>query len=684
MIGKARMRLKTDKRVKSAKKSVSAMAVVLYVAAPLFIGATLYLEYSTFSTWYLSAAELLLYAVAVAVSLLTAKKRPVVLTPYYESVNLNTDMAVNDTLLNMPAPITLVKVETGELVWCNTEFLKLTSCPKNYFQLRIKDVIPGFDLKWIIDGKVQMPELQSLEGRSFEVYSSIVRPGKGDYINLFAALYWVERTEELALRDELEGRRLVVGEIVCDNYEEISRGGNESARAAMVAQLDAVLRDWFDGLGVEYLLRNTERDRYVFFTDERSAKKMSESRFDILEKAKSIKAPNGMPLTVSIGVSRDAAEINEAERFSTLALDMALSRGGDQAVVKSAKDFEFYGGMTHEKEKHTKVKSRIMANVLKGLITDSTDVYAMGHRIADLDSLGGTAGVVCAARKCGKSAHIIVDKEFNNAGQLIELLEQAPEYRDVFVSPEEALIKIKPGSLLVVVDTNRTNYVENKDLLSAFSKIAVIDHHRRVADYIDNAVLNIHEPTASSVCELIAEILSYMLDSHDMFRVEASAMLAGIILDTKSFAVKTGVRTFEAAAYLRRNGADSIEIKRMFQNDMENYVERAEIVKKATFMDGMYAISCSDRTVDRAVAAQAADDLMNIMGVAGSFVLFPFENTVSISARSLGRINVQLIMEKLGGGGHFTTAGAQIKDKSMDEVVSMLKDAITIYQYEQR
>ena len=676
--------MKTDKRVKNSKKSVSAMAIVLYALVPLFIVATLYLEYRLFAVWYLAAAEFVLYLAAVAVSLYTAKKRPVVLAPYYETVSVNTDMAVNDTLLNMPAPIILVKVETGELVWCNKEFLELTKCPKNYFQLRVKDVVSGFDLKWIIDGKVQMPELQTIDGRSFDVFSSIVRPGKGDYTNLFAALYWIERTEELALKDELSGRRLVVGEIVCDNYEEISRGGNESARAAMVAQLDALLRSWFDGLEVEYLLRNTDRDRYVFFTDEKSSKKMAEARYDILEKAKTIKAPNGMPLTVSIGVSRDASEIGEAERFSTLALDMALSRGGDQAVVKSAKDFEFYGGMTHEKEKHTKVKSRIMANVLKGLITESTDVYAMGHRIADLDSIGGTVGVVCAARKCGKNARIIVDKKMNNAGQLIELLEQAPEYRDVFISPEEALIKIKPGSLLVVVDTNRTNYVESRDLLTAFSKIAVIDHHRRVADYIDNAVLNIHEPTASSVCELIAEILSYMLDSHDMFRVEASAMLAGIILDTKSFAVKTGVRTFEAAAYLRRNGADSIEIKKMFQNDMENYVERAEIVKKATFMDGMYAISCSDKPVDRAVAAQAADDLMNIMGVAGSFVLFPFENTVSISARSLGRINVQLIMEKLGGGGHFTTAGAQIKNKTMDEVVSMLKDAITIYQYEQR
>ena len=660
------------------------MVIAVFAVLPLFIAATFYVEFTAWNSWYISAAEFVLYVVALVISVVTAKKRPVVLATYYENANVNTETALNDTLLNMPSPIVLVKVETGELVWCNNDFLAVTGCPKNYFQLHMRDVVEGFDLKWIIDGKEQHPDTVCIGERRFDVFANIVKPGKGDFSQLFAALYWVERTAEFALKDELEGRMLVVAEIDCDNYEEISSGGNESARAAMVAQLDAELRAWLHGMEVEYVLRSTDRDRYVLFTDEKSAKKIAESRFDILERVKNIKAPNGMPLTLSIGISRGATNIVEAERFATLALDMALSRGGDQAVIKSAVDFEFFGGMTHEKEKHTKVKSRIMANVLKGLINESTDVYAMGHHVADLDSLGGTVGVVCAARKFGKKAKIIIDKNLNNAGTLIELVEQAPEYADVFISPEDALIQIKPGSLLVVVDTNRTSYVEDKNLLSAFSKIAVIDHHRRVADYIDNAVLNIHEPTASSVCELIAEILSYMLESRDMLRVEASAMLAGIILDTKSFAVKTGVRTFEAAAYLRRNGADSIEIKKMFQNDMENYVQRAEIVKKATFMDSMYAISCSDVTVDRAVAAQAADDLMNIMGVAGSFVLFPFENAISISARSLGRINVQLIMEKLGGGGHFTTAGAQVRGKSMEEVESMLRDAISIYQYEQR
>ncbi|MBQ5973988.1 MAG: DHH family phosphoesterase [Oscillospiraceae bacterium] len=650
---------------------------------PLFIAVTFYGEFRLTGRWYVGAAETAVYLAALVIALAVRSRRRK--DPAGgEALSFSADAAVNDSLLNMPAPIVLVKVNTGEMVWCNRAFADLTDCPKNYFRMPIREIVPGFELKWIIEGSVQMPELQKVDGRVFEVYSSLIRPEKGDYGNLFAALYWIEKTQELALRAELEENRLIVGELVCDNYEEISRGGTESDRASMMAELDGVLRRWLDETGAVGVLRKVDRDRYLICTDERSLRRMEASRFELLEKVKAIRTAGGAELTVSLGIGRDAENLGELERYSTLALEMALSRGGDQAVVKTKKGFDFFGGMTHEKEKHTKVKSRIMANVLRGLIHDSTDVYAMGHRVADMDSLGGAVGIVCAARKFGKRCRIIIDRDLCNAGQLIELLENEPAYRDVFLTPEQAMIEIKPGSLLVVVDTNRRNYVERTDLLTAFSKIAVIDHHRRVADYIDNAVLNIHEPTASSVCELIVEVLSYLLDPGDMLRAEASAMLAGIVLDTKSFAVKTGVRTFEAAAYLRRNGADSIEIKKMFQSDLASYIERAEIVKRATFFEGIYALSVSEKPVDRAVAAQAADDLMNIMGVAGSFVVFPFEDTISVSARSLGRINVQLIMEKLGGGGHFTTAGVQIKGKTADQVVSMLKDAITLYQYEQR
>ncbi len=642
----------------------------------LFTAVTFYLR-----AWWFAGAELAIFIVLFAFYLHSARKRRSAMNKYVETLTLNNDLISNDSLAGMPIPLVLLRVNSGEIIWCNERFIALTGCPPHFYNVEIGELIKGFDLHWILDGKTQYPELIVIGDRYFDIRATLVRPESGEYKTLCAALYWIDCTEEMRLHTLLEDSRQVLGEIVCDNYEELGKGGNESARATLIAELDDTLNAWIRGSNG--LLRKTDRDKYLFVMDEKSYRALAEKKFQILEQVKKLAAPNGMALTLSIGIGKDGDSLSELDRFARLAVDMALSRGGDQTVVRNKVNFEFYGGMTKEIEKRTKVKARLMANVFKGLLTDSSTVYVMGHRIADLDSLGGAAGIVCAARKYGKKAYIVIDKHFNNVAGLIELLESHPDYADVLVSANDAMVSVDQKSLLVVVDTNRPNYVEDKALLESFNRVAVIDHHRRAADYINNAVLNIHEPAASSVCELIAEMLQYITDQGDLLRVEASAMLAGIMLDTKSFALKTGSRTFEAAAYLRRAGADSVEVKRLFQSDMANYIARAELVKKAEFIDGIYAVSVSDKSIDRAIAAQAADDLMNISGVAGSFVLFPFEDSISISARSLGRINVQLIMEKLGGGGHFTTAGAQLSGKTMQEAVSLLKDAIMVYNYEQ-
>ncbi|MBR5519382.1 MAG: DHH family phosphoesterase [Clostridia bacterium] len=643
----------------------------------LFTAVTFYLR-----EWVFATAEAAIFIILFAFYFLSGRKRRRVMNKYVETLALDTDLVSKDSLDSMPIPLVLLRVNTGDLIWCNDSFATLTGCPKNYYDLCIADLIKGFDLHWIIEGKTQYPELVVINDRYFDIRASLVRPENGDSTTLYAALYWIDCTEEMRLHTIIEDGKHVLGEIVCDNYEELGKGGNESARAAMVAELDEMLNCWISTCNG--ILRKLDRDRYFFIMDEKSFRTIAEKKFLILEAAKRLTAPNGMPLTLSIGVGKDGNDLAELHRYAGLALEMALSRGGDQAVIKNKVNFEFYGGMTKEIEKRTKVKTRLMANVLKGLLADSSSVYVMGHRIADLDSLGGAIGIVCAARKFGKKAHIVIDRGFNNVGRLLEVLDAHPDYKDVIISGNDAIVSMDQRSLLVVVDTNRPNYVEDQSLLESFNRVAVIDHHRRSADYISTAQLNVHEPAASSVCELIAEMLQYIIDQGDLLRVEASAMLAGIMLDTKSFALKTGSRTFEAAAYLRRSGADSVEVKRLFQSDMDNYIARSDLVRRAEFVDGSYAISLSDKPVDRAVAAQAADDLMNIAGVAGSFVLSPFENSISISARSLGRINVQLIMEKLGGGGHFTTAGAQLKDKTPQEAVSMLKDAIMVYNYEQQ
>lgn len=649
---------------------------IYFLVMALFTAVTYYLR-----AWLFAGIETAILVILFAFYLRNNRKRRTAVSKYLETLTLKNDLTGNDSLAAMPMPLVLVLVNSGEIIWANSCFCEVTGCPTNYYGLELPRLIEGFDLHWILDGKSQYPELLVIGERYFDIRATLVQPEGETRKNLCAALYWIDCTEEIRLRTELENSRKVLGEIVCDNYEELGKGGNESARGAVIAELDAMINRWIGEC--HGILRKTDRDRYLFLMEEKDYRDQAERKFPLLEQVKTLTGPNGMPMTISIGIGKDGNGLPELGRFAGLALDMALSRGGDQAVVRGKVNFEFFGGMTREVEKRTKVKTRLMANVLRELISDSSTVYAMGHHIADLDCLGGAVGIVCAARKLGKKAYIIIDRQFNNVAALLELLESHPDYGDVFITGSDAIISMDQRSLLVVVDTNRPGYVEDPELLESFNRVAVIDHHRRSADYISNAVLNVHEPAASSVCELISEMLQYIVESGDILRVEASAMLSGIILDTKSFALKTGSRTFEAAAYLRRAGADSVEVKKLFQSDMENYVARAELVKAAEFVDGIYAISASETPVDRAVAAQAADDLMNIAGVAGSFVLSPFEGKINISARSLGRVNVQLIMEKLGGGGHFTTAGAQLAGKTLQEAVSQLKDAIVVYNYEQ-
>jgi len=659
---------------KKLNRIVSPMIIFCFIAMVGFTAAAFALK-----QWYLAAGELFVTAVLGLVYILRRRRRVSEIRRLVGLMSQNFDIAVNDTIAEMPLPIVMLRVDGGELVWCNKSFAELTGVGGDYYGSTITSVVPDFDMKWIVSGADRSPAYVRVGERFFDLEARTVLPAKED-ASLFAVLYWTEKTEEVILRTKADDDRRVVAQILCDNYEELIKAVSEAEKGSMMAELDGLLREW--AARTDGLLTRVERDRYLFFMNEKGLRHYTEQKFAILEAVKKIVGPNGMPMTVSIGIGRDGQTLEETSRFADLALEMALSRGGDQTVIKNRLNFEFFGGLTKEIEKRTRVKTRLMAGALKGLLAESSTVYVMGHRIADLDSLGSAAGMVCAARAMGKKARIVINRNYSNAGAMIAMLEENPLYADVFVNGEQAMVDIDINSLLVVVDTNRASYVEDKSLLESFNRVVVIDHHRRVADYIQNAALNIHEPAASSVCELIAEMLEYMVDSSAILRTEASAMLAGIFLDTKSFTLKTGSRTFEAAAFLRRAGADGVEVKRLFQNDLDNYIQRVEIVKRVSFVNGRYAIAVSDKPVDRAVAAQAADDLMNITGVAGSFVLFPFEDTVSISARSLGRINVQIIMERLGGGGHFTTAGAQLKGKSLNEAASMLMDAITLYSYE--
>ena len=378
----------------------------------------------------------------------------------------------------------------------------------------------------------------------------------------------------------------------------------------------------------------------------------------------------------------DGADFEEGYSFAALGIEMALSRGGDQAVIKDRFNFDFYGGRSKETEYRSKVRSRVTANSIMELIAQSDHVFIMGHRNADLDSLGAAVGINCLCRKKGKKASIVIDVNNNACSRLLDELRNVPEYRDVFISGQDALLDCDNKSILIVVDTNRPDQVEFQPLLEAISKVCVVDHHRRAADYINPVVVNLHETYASSASELVTELVSYAVESRDVLPIEAKSLMAGICLDTKFFNVRTGERTFEAAAVLRRMGADTTEVKLLLQNDFHDTLEKYQIIKEAKLYRDDLAIAALEQTTNRILAAQAADELLNISGITASFVLYPDGDVTIISARSIGTANVQMILEPLGGGGNAATAGAQMQGVSVKDALDKLIASIDAFYEE--
>ena len=392
-----------------------------------------------------------------------------------------------------------------------------------------------------------------------------------------------------------------------------------------------------------------------------------------------ITSPSGLEASISIGLGVDGETFEEGYDFAALSIEMALSRGGDQAVVKDRMNFHFYGGRAKEADRRGKVRSRVTANTMSELIAQSSQVFIMGHKNADMDSLGAAMGIACLCRKKEKPFHIVIDLEDNSADRLIEEIVKVPEYKNVFISGQDALLMCDNRSTLVVVDTNRPDQVECKPLLEAVPKICIVDHHLRAADYINPVAVNFHEPYASSASELTTELLEYGVEPRDVLPIEAKALMAGLILDSKSFNIRTGERTFEAAAYLRKMGADTVEVKKLLQNDYDDTIVKHRIIGAARMHKHGIAIAPLNGSTSRILAAQAADELLNITGIRASFVLFPDNDRVIISARSIGDANVQIILEELGGGGNSSTAGAQIPNTNVKEVLDKLVASIDRY-----
>ncbi len=577
--------------------------------------------------------------------------------------------------------------DTGRILWMNDQFQEIVGQDGR----KHKHLASVFGE--ITQDKLRFKEESALfhsvfQERNYRV--SIIRVTLNDIVDsLFIgekadqkvsmfAVYLFDETEELRYQREVEDERLVAGLIYLDNYEEALDSIEEVRRSLLLALIDRKVNKYissYDGI-----LKKIEKDKYFIVLKQRHLADMQKNHFSLLEDVKTVNIGNQMAVTLSIGLGAQGDSYIRNYEYARTAIDMALGRGGDQAVLKAGENITYYGGKSHTLEKNTRVKARVKAHALRELIESKEKVIIMGHQISDVDCIGAAIGVYRAAKTSGRRANIVANSVSSSVKPLMERFYSNPDYEeDLFINNGQALERMDSNTLLVVVDTNRPSYTECPELLRKAQNVVVLDHHRQTRDVIDNAVLSYVEPYASSACEMVAEILQYYSDDLKIKSIDADAIYAGIVIDTNNFMNKTGVRTFEAAAFLRRNGADVTRVRKLFRDDMMDYKAKAEAVKNAEVFETHYAISvCPSETSDNptVIGAQTANELLGIRGIKASFVLTAFNGKIYISARSIDEVNVQVIMERLGGGGHMSVAGAQLPDMGVEEAKKKLKDTI--------
>ena len=656
------------------KKSVGRLLypnTVWYFAVMLLFAAAA----AVLRQYYLAGGALIVTLIVFTISRVQLSRRKRQLMSYVQTATDSVGISVH---AGSAFPMAVIRLPENEIIWGNPSFFAITGLSDTACYQTLDSVISGFSTSWLREGQSELPGDRIIGGRRYRIYGNYVRSEDDATTVQLATIYFADMTEMFNVRDEFMRTRPIVSIVLIDNYDELTANLSDSAVSTLDAQLNDVIANWTAGR--EALCRKTERNRYLVIFESKDLAKLQENRFSVLlDDVRHVSSSSGMSATISLGIGKDGGSFAENYRFAALAIEMSLSRGGDQAVIKDRFNFTFYGSRTKETDRHTRVRSRVVAGSLSELIGQSSTIYIMGHRMADLDALGSAVGLLCLCRTKGRPARIVIDLQKNACQSLIEELKASQDYADLFISGQDALVEADNRSLLIVVDTNRPDQVECKPLLESISRVAVIDHHRRAADYIEQPVLNLHEPYASSASELVTELLQYAVNQRDVKPLEAQALLAGIVLDTKNFSIRTGSRTFESAAYLRKAGADPVEVKKLFQSDLDDTLMRYRVVQAARLYRSELAIACIDETITRVIASQAADELINISGITASFVLFPDREQVIISARSIGSCNVQAVLEKLGGGGNGATAGAQIKGKPLREVLQELVAAIDAF-----
>ena len=589
---------------------------------------------------------------------------------YYARIDDELESKMHMSVHSFPMSAVIID-SAGRIVWTNGKFTEeFPDCCEYGMELSNITDIPPAD--FFTDDGITVRYKDS-------VYKVFARIPDEDEAKELTLLFFKNITDITALETEKKLSQPVVILFMVDGYEELISGCLESEKAHVSVQIDKLLED-FAGQTTGVLRKNAS-DRFIAVIEERHLQEILRNKVEILDKAREIFVNDRLNVTMSIGIGRTGKTLKESEQFARQALEMALGRGGDQAAVKTDNGFEFYGGVSKGVERHTKVKTRIIANSLLELVDNADKIFIMGHKYSDLDSVGSSVGLTCAIRNLGKSAWAVCDYSTSLAKVLIDRFPHVDGEEPLFTEPADAMEELTDNSLLIICDTHNPLIIESKELYEKAKKVVVIDHHRKMVNYIDNAVIFHHEPYASSASEMVTELIQYFGEAGKLRAVQAECLLAGIMLDTKNFSASVTSRTFEAAAVLRKMGADTITVKKMFSSSIDSYKRKTQIVAEAEIYRKCAIAPCDFYADDlRIVAPQAADELLTIKNVDASFVLFKtMSNEISISARSMGNLNVQLIMEALGGGGHQTMAGAQLKDVTVNEALDTLKKSIDDY-----
>ena len=626
--------------------------------------------------------SILAYIAIFVYTIWSNNKRKTEISEHINELTVSVDKAAQSTIINSPFPLVVLETN-GNIIWKSSNFIKEFANIDTGTTLT--DVIKELKLK-IENGQntnnISISESMKIGDKNYKVIAEYTKLREKEHKNsseYMATVYFLDETNYVKLLEEYNNSRTCIGIIVLDNYEELMQRVTEEEKLKITSNAEKNIYSWvnkYDGLLVK-----SERDTYVCIFDQLNLEKIKEDKFEILDEIKEIKTQDNIQLTLSIAISENEKTNSEEYKSAKAVIDIALGRGGDQAIIKQNGKYYFFGGRTQEVEKRTRVKARIVAQALEELMNSASNVIIMGHTNSDIDAMGSGMGVYRIAKTIGKDAYIVNETNGTSLDNFINDLKDIEEYNDVIIDKAEALNKISADSLLVVVDTDKKNYVEAPELLDKTDKIVVIDHHRRGTDYIENAILTFHEVYASSACELVTELVEYAEKTVKLTKFEVEALYAGIMMDTKNFTFKTGVRTFEAAAFLRKCGVDIIKVKKWFQSDLETYNKISEIVAKSEIIDDTIAISIYDKEDSDAniTCAKAADELLTISNITASFVIGKMGDKIYISGRSIGDINVQLILEKLGGGGHITVAGAQVEGMTQEEVKQELINRINEY-----